>query len=720
MKNILSTLLIATIAFMGFAPTYAQTIVNVPLNDSIQVELDGYKDGTIRWQRSTNLTSWLNIPSANDKEAMAYKVTTPTYFRSNVTNGTCDPVYSDTIQANVIQSFYINAGHGYVESAPYVTSYSGLSMKEKGVLSEWTNPAMKAVWFLYQRPGTYVVSFVMNGTNDKTYDFEMNTSPAYEGLDYEGESFPFSATTKGTASTLDAEAFTITIPTTGYYRYELTGKSSSMTGLTIREIRFDQIRGPGVTAGLSQTTTYLSSPSVHLGYSSTQSTVKNYDWLYEEIIVPEGFDPIASYYMSLGFFRGYMGIQTNSETERRVLFSVWDIVDTDVWPDAPKEALVSLVDKAAYTQANSFGGEGTGGQSYVGREDFTTWKTGQPVKFLMNCRRDGGIIAEETISGVVNKGDSIRHSILSAWYDAGEGWRYIASWRTPCKPGAPTMFDGFHSFLENYGWTNGQMPRKALYYNTYAKETASGKWVHLNKASFSNTDGSTGQRIDYEQGVDADDPTKFYMLSGGYGKTLKTGDTVPYVAIEDFPYLRDLDLAPFKERIDEALVAEEAWNNTLNSLQYKDQSDWEMLSYSSQEVSGEGSNGRAAQMIDGKDNTYWHSQWSGGRGSYPYRFVIDMTKDELVKGFRILSSDSDRRWPKRIVIETSETPLEMNSPEWESNVILDTELPGSVENLVFLDAPQTFRYFRFSILSGQNDGDGQHIRINEINPFSHD
>ncbi len=36
--------------------------------------------------------------------------------------------------------------------------------------------------------------------------------------------------------------------------------------------------------------------------------------------------------------------------------------------------------------------------------------------------------------------------------------------------------------------------------------------VHFNKVGFSNTDGSEGQRIDFEQGVSSEYPGIFYML----------------------------------------------------------------------------------------------------------------------------------------------------------------------------------------------------------------
>lgn len=49
----------------------------------------------------------------------------------------------------------------------------------------------------------------------------------------------------------------------------------------------------------------------------------NVSYYYSEVTVPTGYDKIGSYFMANGFGEGYFGIQVNSETERRVLFSVW-------------------------------------------------------------------------------------------------------------------------------------------------------------------------------------------------------------------------------------------------------------------------------------------------------------------------------------------------------------------------------------------------------------
>ncbi|MCH5600166.1 DUF5077 domain-containing protein [Niabella ginsengisoli] len=62
-------------------------------------------------------------------------------------------------------------------------------------------------------------------------------------------------------------------------------------------------------------------PSTHLNYQLPQHV--DVEWFYNEVTVPEGNDIIGSYFMANGFGEGYFGMQVNSDTERRILFSVW-------------------------------------------------------------------------------------------------------------------------------------------------------------------------------------------------------------------------------------------------------------------------------------------------------------------------------------------------------------------------------------------------------------
>ncbi|WP_316838672.1 DUF3472 domain-containing protein [Pedobacter gandavensis] len=431
---------------------------------------------------------------------------------------------------NFKEVFTVPANKAYIE--PYHPNDRGVSVpvgypEDKGIVSRWSDKSKSVVWYLYQKPGQYDFYFDQTVDNGKKLGFELIITPSspMNGFKTIRKKLSFN----GTGQQTSLFAANITVPETGYFRYELKPITDPQSAIKIKALTFKSLQDGGQV----NQTDYQSSPSVHLSFSSTQPTTKSYNWIYQEIMVPKGADPLATYYMSLGFYRGYMGIQTNSETERRVLFSVWDSKDAENDKTITAHDYVSFVDKDKSTTVNTFGGEGTGGQSYV---KTANWKSNEPVKFLMNVlKQDNNSV------------------VLSAWYKLeGEDWKYVATWRAPKEQ---RMFDGFYSFLENFGYTNGQIRREAYYYNAWGQEDQTGKWVNLNKVRFSNTDGKPGQRIDYEQGVSAKYPDMFYMSSGGYTPTLKTANEIP-VAQKQI----ELNLKPFEERVATALKNEETNN----------------------------------------------------------------------------------------------------------------------------------------------------------------
>lgn len=425
----------------------------------------------------------------------------------------------------VIDTFVVPANKAYAE--PFSPDFDEISIpvgwpETRDVVSDWTGTDASVAWYLYQKKGNYDFYLDNSVTKDTRLNFDLTISQCYD-LGFEKISKQIEFDGKGIDDTLFCTH--IVIPHDGYYKYELKPLKDPQKNIVIRSLIFNSFEPDGQV----NHTDYQSSPSVHLSFSSTEKTSKSYDWLYEEILVPEGGDPLATFYMSIGFYRGYLGIQTNSETERRVLFSVWDSKDAENDKSTTNDDFVTLVDKDEATTINSFGGEGTGGQSYI--KD-ANWQIGKAVKFLMNVRP----LSDNSV-------------VLSAWYclDGGE-WEYIASW---CAPKEKRYFDGFYSFIENFWFTNGQLRREAYYYNAWGHENESGKWINFNKVRFSNTDGKEGQRVDYEQGVSPKYPDRFYMSSGGYTPTIKTENEIPVSSKSP-----ELNLEKFKIRVDDALKNE--------------------------------------------------------------------------------------------------------------------------------------------------------------------
>ena len=118
-------------------------------------------------------------------------------------------------------------------------------------------------------------------------------------------------------------------------------------------------------------------PSVHLGYTLPEGN--DYEWFYNEVTVPHEGEVMHSYYMAAGFGEGYFGMQYNSKTERRILFSVWSPFDTQDPRNIPEDQRIRMLRQGDGVKIGEFGNEGSGGQSFM----IYPWKAGTTFPFLM-------------------------------------------------------------------------------------------------------------------------------------------------------------------------------------------------------------------------------------------------------------------------------------------------------------------------------------------------
>ncbi len=242
-------------------------------------------------------------------------------------------------------------------------------------------------------------------------------------------------------------------------------------------------------------------PSVHMSYEVPESA-SDILWYYNEVTVPQDNDVVGSFYMANGFAEGYFGFQVNSETERRVLFSVWSPYQTDNPDEIPDDQRVDLLMQGQNVTVNDFGNEGSGGQSYLQYD----WQAGNTYGFLLRGQPAGD-----------NKTD------YTAWFYAPEEdtWMLIASWRRPLTD---TYLERPHSFLENFNTRTGPLERMAYYNNQWIKDTQ-GNWHELNRARF--TADATAQaeaRMDYAGGM-AGDQEGFFMKNCGFFNETTPVDT---------------------------------------------------------------------------------------------------------------------------------------------------------------------------------------------------
>ena len=238
-------------------------------------------------------------------------------------------------------------------------------------------------------------------------------------------------------------------------------------------------------------------PSVHMAYELPKG--EDYEWFYNEVTVPQEGETMCSYYMAAGFGEGYFGMQYNTPTERRVLFSVWSPFDTEDPRDIPEDMRVKLLKSGKDVHIGEFGNEGSGGQSYLRYP----WKAGQTYSFLMRVTPDG-------------KGNTI---YTAFFYAPEEGnWRLIAKF---LRPKTDTWYTHAHSFLENFMPEQGYLSRTVRYSNQWA-HTRTGKWVRPESAIFTHdATASAGVRLDYAGGLSPDGKSFFLKMGGFFDHNVK-------------------------------------------------------------------------------------------------------------------------------------------------------------------------------------------------------
>ncbi|ODM88075.1 hypothetical protein Ocin01_18607, partial [Orchesella cincta] len=234
--------------------------------------------------------------------------------------------------------------------------------------------------------------------------------------------------------------------------------------------------------------------SVYLNYSLPETGETEY--FYNEVFVPNEQDVIGAYFSVIGFTDGYFGIQVISETERRILFSIWSAYQSDDPEQIPEEYKVKLIRKGENVQVGEFGNEGSGAQSYLRY----MWQPGKTFKFIV---RANPIDADRTM--------------FTAWfndYSSKNGWMLVASFE---KPKVSTYFAGPYSFSENFIPDNGYIERHCLFKNQWTRSVEA-NWTECTTAKFTADDTANKHiRLDVGGGVDEDgNLTEFFLRNCGF------------------------------------------------------------------------------------------------------------------------------------------------------------------------------------------------------------
>ena len=340
----------------------------------------------------------------------------------------------------------------------------GIELGKTG-LTNWTDPSVTATVFVrFLKTGAYHVFMTAKAKSANTLEVkieEKSRNITINGADWKK---------------YDLGVFNIT--DTGYVGFRLYGLNKK--GAAYTDIKSLEINASHDKFQFVKDEFYWGrrGPSVHLNY--TLPPREDIEWFYNEITIPADNDVMGSYFMSNGFGEGYFGIQVNSPTERRVLFSVWSPFETDDPKSIPDAMKIVLLNKGKGVHTGEFGNEGSGGQSYL----VFDWQAELTYKFLTRVKP--------------NSDNSTTYT--SYFFDPlTDKWLLIASFK---RPQTHTWYTDPHSFLENFDPERGAVNRAGFYNNQWALNKKD-KWTELTTARFTNDATARKKaRMDFWGGVE--------------------------------------------------------------------------------------------------------------------------------------------------------------------------------------------------------------------------
>lgn len=365
---------------------------------------------------------------------------------------------------------------------PAFTAYTlpdadGARISERSGVTRWTNPAISVNWYgEFKQTGELTARVAMRLPKDAESKLKLTIGNQSREVAVKGD---------GDEAPVTADFGNFKIEKAGYQRFAL--ESLNPQGQPFGNLDALLLDGPALTNAHFNLKERRNAASVHLAYPVPRET--NVAAFYCEITAVE--DPVTTFYMACGWHRGYFGMQVNSPTERRIIFSVWDsggeAVDRKKVSD---ENRVKLLGKGDGVYSGDFGNEGTGGHSHLKYP----WKTGEVQRFMVTAQP-----TNETFT------------IFSGYYFHPDSrkWMLISSWKAPKEGG---WLRGLHSFSENFWGSTGHLRRKALYGNQWIR-TDTGEWIELTTASFSHDPTGRSDRLDRFMGVENG---QFFLSHGGF------------------------------------------------------------------------------------------------------------------------------------------------------------------------------------------------------------
>lgn len=233
----------------------------------------------------------------------------------------------------------------------------------------------------------------------------------------------------------------------------------------------------------------LNAPYLSLVYNFWD--VDSVEWIYTEVRVPKGEAPLKTYYCAIQGYMYYCGIQTNSRSERRIIFSVWDSKEgkdkKNEVPDAEKAILIIPGNGIVF---NRFGGEGSGIHTHYP----FNWQEDSTYKFLIH-----------TVPDSVSK-----TSTIALFVEVDNKWKLIAKIKRPEFIGYEK---GAAAFIEDFSNRDDRHRRSVSFQNFWVRKV-SGDWKEITTVYYHLPFGDRNRKIkDY--GCSLSTSHGFMLTSGG-------------------------------------------------------------------------------------------------------------------------------------------------------------------------------------------------------------
>jgi len=226
--------------------------------------------------------------------------------------------------------------------------------------------------------------------------------------------------------------------------------------------------------------------SVHLSFPAGEGVA-----FYNEVTVKNSAP--GTYFAVCGWDKGYYGIQEKGDGKKVVIFSVWDS-KLDKSDLVPAEERVITIYKDEKVRVGRFGGEGSGGQSFLDLD----WKDKETYRFMVTAVPNG-----------------LRTEYTGFLFDpADKAWRRLITFSTIT---GGKRLKGYYSFVEDFkrDRVSATKVRQAVFGNGWILST-DGKWQSLDRARFT---GDSNPSLQIDSGLAGD---RFFLATGGETKNIGT------------------------------------------------------------------------------------------------------------------------------------------------------------------------------------------------------